>query len=283
MLPYTLPPDSHLALRRAIFRLTGPDASTYLNGQISQDIRLATDTNAIYATINNFKGKMDGDAYIRRHGDCLIIDADITLRDSLLTRLDRYIIADDAVIEDVTDEYQLIHILQSSTPLDAAYTCNRFGQNGCDLLLPIGASPQLSGQLVSAEEIEKVRISHRIPAWGNELDHDTLPPEAGLESRAISYSKGCYTGQEVISRIRAAGKTNRHIVLLQLDSPLPPSTTLLCEGATLDKPAGYITSTCSIDTTHIALAFRLRKFQEQTQFNAGAVAARVISSHSASS
>lgn len=281
MLPFRLAPDSYFLLSRAIFRLTGPDAASYLNGQMSQDIRLATDSVAIYGTINNFKGKMDGDAYIHRVGDALFIDTALPLRDSLLARLDRYIIADDAEIEDVTDSYQLIHILQPTTPPAQGFQCNRFGQDGYDLLLPAGDAPASIGALASPEDMEKIRISHRIPAWGHELDHDTMPPEAGLESRAISYSKGCYTGQEVISRIRAAGKTNRHLVLLQLDSPAPPATPLLCEGASLEKPAGYLTSTCCIDGLHIALAFRFRKYQEQTLFRAGEATAHILSPHPA--
>lgn len=276
MAPFTLAADSYLRLPRAIFRLTGPDAITYLNGQISQDIRLATHSESTYCVIANFKGKMDGDAYVRLAGDSVIVDAAPSLRESLFARLDRYIIADDATIEDVSDAFQLYHILSPTNPPADAYHCSRYGQDGYDLLLPIGITPSISGTEITLDDVEKVRITHRIPSWDHELDHDTLPPEAGLEARAISYTKGCYTGQEVISRMRSSGKTNRHLVLLQLTEPVPCFTPLLCEGSSAEKPAGMITSVCCIGSSHIALAFRHRKFQEQTTFSASHTTAHIL-------
>ena len=263
MQPFTLPADSTTLLDRAIFKLTGADAVRYLNGQCSQDVALATEQQAVYASISNFKGKMDGDCYIRRHQGDILIDCPIELRENLFMRLDRYIIADDAELTDVTDDFRVLHTIESSSTLEQSWTALRFGQTGVDTLVSKNETPSTT---LTNEDLEKSRISHRIPAWGTELDNDTLPPEAGLEARAISYTKGCYTGQEVISRIRSAGKTNRHLVLLELDESSSIGAPLLCEGSTAEKPAGTITSLCEIDGKQIALAYRKRKFQDVTQF-----------------
>lgn len=274
MNPIKLPSNSLTQLQRALFKLIGSDAERYLNGQVSQDLKLATDTHAVYAIVANFKGKLDADCYIRRQGKDIFIDCSMDLKQSLFERLDRYIIADDAELIDVTDDYQIIHYIEPDSRPSGGWEINRFGQAGYDIFIETGNTLPVSN--LKNEELERARISHRIPTWGAELDHDTLPPEAGLEDRAISYHKGCYTGQEVISRIRAAGKTNRHLVLLELSEKVEPMTPLLCEGASLEKPAGVITSYCCLDKKHIALAYRKRKYQDHTSFSANNAQANVI-------
>ena len=268
MQPFLLPVNSTTLLARAIFKLTGADAVRYLNGQCSQDVRLVTEQTALYAVITNFKGKLDGDCFIRRHNGDIFIDCPIELREDLFMRLDRYIIADDAELTDVTDAFDILHTIEPAITPENSWSANRFGQDGVDQFYAKASAPTAT---LNPTEIEKSRISHKFPLWGAELDNDTLPPEASLETRAISYTKGCYTGQEVISRIRSAGKTNRHLVLLETTTPLSAGSPLLCEGATEDKPAGNITSTCEIDGKQIALAYRKRKFQDITQFQNASV------------
>lgn len=270
MLPYLLPTDSTALLDRAIFKLTGADAERYLNGQCSQDVRLVSEQLALYAVVTNFKGKLEGDCFIRRQEGSILIDCPIELREDLFMRLDRYIIADDAELSDVTDSFDILHTVEPSTALNKSWSVSRFGQAGVDQFFAKGSAPSVT---LNRSEIEKSRISHKIPLWGAELDNDTLPPEASLEARAISYTKGCYTGQEVISRIRSAGKTNRHLVLLEIADSMSGGSLLLCDGATEDKPAGLITSICEINGKHIALAYRKRKFQNVTQFNNACVVA----------
>lgn len=273
MQPYLLPADSTKLLDRAIFKLTGADAERYLNGQCSQDVRLTTESSALYAVVTSFKGKLEGDCYIRRHLGAILIDCPVELREDLFMRLDRYIIADDAELIDITDSFDLFHTIDPSSQIENGWSCLRFGQSGVDQLFAKGQSPQES---LNVEETEKSRITHKIPVWGAELDNDTLPPEASLESRAISYTKGCYTGQEVISRMRSAGKTNRHLVLLELETPVDLGSVILCEGATEEKPAGVVTSICQIDGKQIALAYRKRKFQDTKQFTIGSITAKVV-------
>ena len=271
MQAYSLPKGSTILLNRAIFKLIGSDAIRYLNGQCTQDVKLASTSQALYALVTNFKGKLDGDCFIRLHQNTLLIDTPIELREELFMRLDRYIIADDAQLIDITDELELVHTINPDS--ENSWSINRFGQDGSEHLIPKGS---FEGESLDPIEVEKARISHAIPLWGAELDNTTLPPDAGLEARAISYTKGCYTGQEVISRMRSAGKTNRHLVLLEIDKPVPTGTQLLCPGATEEKPAGSITSCVIIDGKQIALAYRKRKHQETSRFTAARAVATVI-------
>ena len=250
---------------RAIFRVTGNDAERYLNGQVSQDVRLASENLAVYSIVANFRGKMEGDFYVRRYQGDLLIDTCKSQRESLFLRLDKYLIADDAEIVDVSDEYHFCHMIgnceyEFSHP---SWECYRYGESGTDYLLPVSENlPKATGDL----EFEQLRISNRIPLWGNELDGNTLPPEASLESRAVSYTKGCYTGQEVISRMKSAGKTNRHLVGIRSEvemiTPLNLSVAVGDEG----KPAAIVTSACEIDGNWIGLGYRTRKAAAISEF-----------------
>ena len=110
---------------------------------------------------------------------------------------------------------------------------------------------------------EGLRIFNGAPKWPNELFPGILPAEAGLEESSISFTKGCYTGQEVVSRMKRAGKTNRKLVQLVLDKPLiPKNSRLIADG----KEAGVITSVTRFDSKEIALGYLKRKFEDAKEF-----------------
>ncbi len=256
-------PSTNLAQllpNRTILKVTGNDAERYLNGQISQDVALATENTALYSIVANFKGKLEGDLYIRRHNKDIIIDTCQAQRSSLLTRLDKYLIADDAEITDISDHYQLIHIIgQGEHNLSQPnWQINRYGITGTDYLIKSNTKIPLTSDHSKAEHL---RIINKIPLWGKELDNNTLPPEANLEARAISYTKGCYTGQEVISRMKSAGKTNRHLVNITSNTETTPPTELFTDPSASGKPAAHITSQSKINNKWISLGYRTRKAQ----------------------
>ncbi len=267
--------SSTAVLKRTLFHLTGNDAKRYLSGQCSQDLALSTPTKATYATILNHKGKMDADIYVRDFNGGILVDADPSLREELHMRLDRYIIADDVEIEDLSDNHLILHTLGNEPQDDStqAWAINRYGVNATEQLCAHGDAP---AGTFGFEELEQTRIQHMIPAWGSELGNETLPPEAGIEDRAISYTKGCYTGQEVISRMRSAGRTNRKLALLELSTAVSAPAPLMAEGATAEKPAGTLTSSCSINEKHIGLAFISKKFYSLSEFQVGNATATVI-------
>jgi tRNA-modifying protein YgfZ len=203
---------------RAKFRLTGADRERYLNGQVSNQVTRATTEAAIEACVCNVKGKLDGVIHITRSDDgaAFWIDAPAELRDSLFARLSRYIISDDCELEDVTDEWGLIHALGEAPDLPAGpgRVSDRFGVAGRDFWLDPAAVPPA----IPAEEVEDLRILQGVPRWGAELTPDTLPAEAGLDRRAVDFHKGCYLGQEIVSRIESVGRVNRVLVLLRAET-----------------------------------------------------------------
>ncbi len=254
------PPDQLIDLSpRAKFRLHGPDAERYLNGQVSNRVSLATAENAIAACVCNVKGKLEGVVFLSRcasSGDFLI-DAPGELRESLLARLDRYLIADDCELEDVSEVFALVHAIGETPPsidLPGAVwkRADRFGAPGHDLWFEAESRSALTdsaGGLIgeTAPAVEDFRIRHGVPRWGAELTPETLPAEAGLDKTAIDFHKGCYLGQEVISRIQSVGRVNRALALLAVTAgTVAPGEAVFPEDADHDaKPAGLLTSVTS--------------------------------------
>jgi tRNA-modifying protein YgfZ len=205
---------------RARFRLAGADCVRYLNGQVTHDVRMANDRETIYACVTDLKGRIVGDVFIHAAapGTALLLDAEPPLREVLGPRLEKYIISDDAELTDVTDEWQQWHVFGPAAAgvqqvAGIVLKSDRLGMEGVDIWLPAEETPPVqSCPLVSAENFEILRILRGIPRYPNELNGDTFPPEAGLDERAMSYTKGCYIGQEVLSRIRTTGRMPRELV-----------------------------------------------------------------------
>ncbi len=229
---------------RAKWRLSGGDRVRYLNGQVTQDIRKATAKEALYGCVTNAKGKIEGDIFVHAYGDALLIDAEASLRESLGARLERYIIADDAVLEDITEEWDLWHcfaenhtaIEKVELPETGAHQvhADRLQLPGVDLWFPTSntsaAVVQVPCPVIASADFETLRILRQIPRFPNELNPDTFPQEAGLEKRAMSFSKGCYIGQEILSRIKTTGKMPRQLVAwetVELDEEISVGLLLL--------------------------------------------------------
>lgn len=228
---------------RAKFRLTGNDRVRYLNGQVTNDVRPASATKTIYACVTDLKGRIVGDVFVHAQDGALVLDAEPELREVLGPRLERYIIADDVELTDISDEWQFWHAFgpAAETPMPEAQSLasNRLGMPGMDIWLPAGAAkPVFSGPELSAEDFETYRILRGIPRYPNELNADAFPPEAGIDERAMSYTKGCYIGQEILSRIRTTGKMPRTLIQWTNDAPVAPGATWAIEG----KTVGTVTS-----------------------------------------
>jgi len=198
----------------------------------------------LYAAVCTAKGRMEGDVRITTHGDEFYLDAESELRESLGARLEKYLIADDAAFEDLSETWSLSHIFGLATPPAPEngflVPHSRFGPPGHDLWVS-GPSAIIVGDTVEADVLETLRLEHGLPRWGAELTPTTLPPEAGPEMLdAISYTKGCYVGQETIARLKSVGHVIRTLVFLQSGSASFPAV-----GAKLThdgKEAGSVTS-----------------------------------------
>jgi folate-binding protein YgfZ len=237
---------------RAKLRITGTDRFRFLNGQITNDLRNASETAAIEACVLNAKGKLDAHIFIAVVDESFLMDAEPDLRETLRARLERYVIADDVQIEDVTDEFSLFHVLAEASPQPEhgrIFSVQRFATPGFDIWSDPERRDAVHDELASgflfvdSAVAEVMRIEQGLPRWGRELTDNIIPIEANLEGRTIDYEKGCYIGQEVISRIKMSGQTNKRLCgLISLnDTRLQPGMKLLAPSPS-GKEAGWITS-----------------------------------------
>jgi folate-binding protein YgfZ len=237
---------------RAKLRVTGADRFRFLNGQITNDLRKASETVAVEACVLNAKGKFNAHIFIAALGESFLIDAEPELRETLPARLERYVIADDVQIEDVTDEFSLFHVMTEQSP-KADYgrivSVRRFAGQGWDLWSDSVRHDAVRHELASgygfvdSAVADVMRIEQGLPRWGRELTDEIIPIEANLEQRTVDYEKGCYIGQEVISRIKMSGQTNKRLCgLISLNNtPLQPGMKLVAPSAS-GKEVGWITS-----------------------------------------
>ena len=203
---------------------TGADRVRYINGQVTANIATAKGPAVLPACITSAKGKLAADVFVSLGPSGVLVDADPVLADSLPARLERYIIADDVQMEDVTSSVAIVHLL--GMPVEAlpesiraqAISSTRFGIAGWDYfppfrkdLPPVWETLTAAFPTLSPDLLEVIRIERGVPKWGAELDSDVLPPEAGLDRTHIDFHKGCYIGQEVISRIKSVGRVNREL------------------------------------------------------------------------
>jgi folate-binding protein YgfZ len=257
---------------RTKLRVTGNDRLRFLNGQITNDVRKAGEAIAVEACVLNAKGKMNAHIFVSAAPDCFWVDADSELREALPVRLERYVIADDVQIENVTDRLSIFHVLSRAAPNLSdcrIVSVRRFAEPGWDIWADAAAHDDVLQQLSSAFDYldfataEIMRIEEGIPRWGRELTEEIIPIEADLEERTVDYEKGCYIGQEVISRIKMSGQTNKRLCgLISLDGVPLKAGTKLASTPEKGKEAGWITSATRSEKIgkEIALGYVKRGF-----------------------
>src|ERR1700730_9481230 len=136
---------------RVKLRVSGSDRLRFLNGQLTNDVHKATDTNAIEACVLNEKGKMEAHLFAHAKGDSFILDADAALQSTLPARLERYIIADDVQIEDLTARLSIFHVIGGSQPNFSipaqVASADRYGRPGHDIWCEANRHDQLAAEL----------------------------------------------------------------------------------------------------------------------------------------
>jgi folate-binding protein YgfZ len=197
-------------------RVAGPDAADYLQRMVSNDVEALADGNACDALLLTAKARVIAPLRIIRRGrDDFLLLTEPELGETVRTELVRMRFAAKVEIEPEAHESWLV--LGGDEVLDE----------------------QPAGEEVGEDELERWRIESGIPRWGHEIDDRILPAEAGLDETHISFSKGCYPGQEPIARQRYRGKVNRKLRVLEIDGDAAPGDELLLDG----KKVGRITST----------------------------------------
>jgi tRNA-modifying protein YgfZ len=221
--------------RKDLVRLTGADAFRYLNGQVTRDLSKASGSEALETCILTPKGKLCAVCLIWREGADVVMECDPDVTEALVTRLERYIVADDvAVATEVAPERIHLfggvarHLMTGVGEWEGARICRRLGESGIDLPI-MGDNAKVlieRGEILPEEIVEILRVERCLPRWGSELHAETLPPEAGLDRTHIDYDRGCYPGQEVISRLKSIGRVNRLLRVIRSSHKLLPGMIL---------------------------------------------------------
>jgi folate-binding protein YgfZ len=261
--------------------LTGADRVRFLHGQVTNDVKRLQPGEGCYAALTTGKGKMQSDLNIFCLPDELLLDFEPGLTASVLSRLEKYLVADDVQVVDVAPHYgllsvqgpkaeQIIRALDlfpqiSTVPLNSisstlsefgeVYLMNhpRLGSAGFDVFVPNDALEFMATKLATAvtstggatcgwEAFETVRIEAGIPRFGVDMDETHLASECGIEARAISYQKGCYIGQEVLNRIHSIGHVNRELRRLRIETSAKAAPAPGTKLLSGEKEVGHLTS-----------------------------------------
>ncbi|BCS35781.1 glycine cleavage system protein T [Luteitalea sp. TBR-22] len=237
--------------RDARLEVRGPDAATWLQGLLTQDVASLQAGQGAYAAYLTPQGRMIADLRVFHRGEAFVLECASTVRASLLSRLDQFVIMEDVTVVDLTEALGCLTVVgptsaasasactgialstlnglpeHASLPLavpGAFVAASReFGVPAFDLYAPRQDlaiwRTLLQARVPQAGErtLETARIEAGRPRFGVDMDGDTIPLEAGIESRAISFDKGCYVGQEVVIRIlhRGQGRVARRLVWVE--------------------------------------------------------------------
>lgn len=258
---------------KALFKLTGADCRRYLNGQLTIDINRLQSGESRRALLLTAKGKLCAPIQVWGEGTGFIIETEESLLEETAARLERYIISDDVTISRIPERMPVYHVFGVPLP-DDAIRINRIGMPGYDCPAPPTEIPAADDS-----DVELLRIERGIPLWGSELTADTLPQEAGLDQSSVDFDKGCYVGQEVVSRLRSVGHVNRLLRRFSgsLPTPLDSPVSLLSKSDP-DRPAGTLTSAArdfELAQT-LALGYLNREFVDALHFLATDGTGKVI-------
>ena len=266
--------DTSLAVRRPrdVVAVVGPDARTYLQGQLSQDVEALEVGGSAETFLLQPAGKVDAWMRVSRLADDhFLLDVEEGFGPQVVARLTRFLLRTDCTVQEV--QWDLLTVIDAeasafSTPVGGlALAVEWPGLVAVDLL---GPSVELPGGLAegSSRDWEARRIAAGIPAMGSEMDSTTIPGSTGVVERSASFTKGCYTGQELVARVnsRSAGTPTR-IVRAVGSGPAPA----VGSDVTVDSdPAGHLTSVATLGDGFVALVSVRRAVATPAEAMAGA-------------
>jgi folate-binding protein YgfZ len=235
--------------------LTGSDRASFLHSLLTNDVAGLAAGRGVYAAYLTPQGRMISDMRVVETGSRMLLNVECSVAPTLADRFDKLVFSEDVQVRDATDLAVLgVHgpsaarIIQNATGISvvdlvsqydnvtaAEFTIVRddaLGVQGYDLYVPRDAVNSLRSKLFVADAVEAseetgeaLRIEAGRPRFGVDMSTDTIPLEAGLEDRAISFTKGCYVGQEVIIRVmhRGHGRVARRLVSILLSGGAVPA------------------------------------------------------------
>ena len=282
--------------------VSGSERASYLQGLLTNDIVALAAGQGCYTAYLTAQGRMIADLYAYELGDVLLLTLTGGVKDGVMAKLDQFIFSEDVQLGDVTGTFAQIAIVGPGAAAIVASIVSGVseaalrempehgnaraawaggaaivarvtdpGEAGFDLFVEHAQGGALKAALIAAGVVEldettaeAVRIESGMPLFGRDMDEETIPLEAGIESRAISFTKGCYVGQEVIIRVlhRGHGRVARKLIGLTLDGDRVPGAGAVIRSG--DREIGNITSSTASPALQrpIALAYLHRDFLE---------------------
>src|SRR5579872_2905275 len=267
---------------RALFSLSGPDRQRYLNAVLSSNVRDLKAVQGTVGLLLNPQGHILAEIETFADTDRILTSSHAMVRERTFATLDKFIIMDDVTLQDLTssmgtldvmgprsDELlaelakvdlsampELSHIEANLGSIPCRIVRRTFAGHPSATLIAqrehisalwqslLSHALALGGTSAGLESVNSIRLESGTAWFGHDYDDKNIPHEAGLEISHISYEKGCYTGQEIVERVRSRGHANRRLTGLQfLDAKAPPTgTKLLVLGDPNPKEAGHVTS-----------------------------------------
>jgi len=237
---------------RGKLALSGPGAKAFLAGQVTNDVEALFPGGGCYAAFLTPKGKMLGDLRVLDAGDELLLDTERVALQALFDMIRRFkigyelqlhkrtvergllsLIGPDAVRIAHAEELADVEHANALVEIEGIAAIAARTDTGVDLICDAADTDELAQTLrkrgampVSEQAAEIVRVERGCPRYGVDLDDSVIPQEAGLNERAVSFTKGCYVGQETVARLHYKGKPNRHLRGLRLSEPAPAGAEL---------------------------------------------------------
>jgi len=275
---------------RGKLALTGEDRKPFLNGQVTNDVEALNEGEGCYAAFLTPKGKMLGDVRVLDARSELLLDTERVALQPLFDLVRRFSIGHAVELHKRTVESGLLSLVgadPAAFDLPAAEHAHRLTSiaerpvrvivtdEGVDVLCDAADTAIVRDALLASgaremteDEADVLRVERGRPRYGVDLDDTVIPQEAGLNDRAVSFTKGCYVGQETVARLHYKGKPNRHLRGIRLREPVASGTPLHLG----DREVGRVTSPVVSPTLGpIALGLVRREAEPGTQLDLGEV------------
>jgi aminomethyltransferase len=235
---------------RGKIRVTGEDRARLLHAMSTNHVQELAPGEGLYTFFLNDKGRILADAYVYNLGESLLLDTEPETAASLAAHLDKYIIADDAVIDDETGRWMAVG-LEGPASAEAAVGLGigppakacalvewgggfvvrvaETGMPGVRIFIPMDERHTLAARLTAAgipnatsEEARVVRLENGKPRYGEDISDRYLTQET-QQVHAMHFNKGCYLGQEIVERVRSRGQVHRHLTAIEIESATAPT------------------------------------------------------------